>query len=412
MGTLLLLPMISIAADAAPRVELQGVSHRGLLSFDRGTGLSYAPKGLKAAPNATRRSYSVSRGRARVVANLGAGVNITQLAQAACNTANVADPSCEDVLLLALTPAKYSSNSTADTPGCRTFISPAQDQGICGSLQPRVNCLTGSSYEDVLRSLDEGRVAQWAARDCFPYLGDASSTEDCAQLSSGLCNSQLPEGAVFSVAGAGSALTTMARVKEQIMLTGGVFTSTAMSPTAFSSFLANKTAASGIFTTSEDASRLDPATITMHAVFCYGWWDSPSTLGDGYWICKNSWGPSWGLGGSFRVAYGSAFIMQPDNTFALQFNKVQMTQRVEDIKQRLKPDLAYDPTAAGCVLYTPRQPQRLLQLVQPIACYAPQTITIAKACPTFAVTFTTRWKPLTFTTTKWCCRQLQFVTCQ
>lgn len=61
-------------------------------------------------------------------------------------------------------------------------------------LRPRVNCLTGSSYEDVLRSLDEGRVAQWAARDCFPYLGDASSTEDCAQLTSVLCNSELPEG--------------------------------------------------------------------------------------------------------------------------------------------------------------------------------------------------------------------------
>jgi hypothetical protein len=89
-------------------------------------GLTYAPKGLKSAPNATRRDYRVSRGRARTVANLGAGVNITELAQAACNTPNIADPSYEDVLLLALTPARYSSNSTADTSGRRAFISPAQ----------------------------------------------------------------------------------------------------------------------------------------------------------------------------------------------------------------------------------------------------------------------------------------------
>uniref|UniRef100_A0A383WER1 Peptidase C1A papain C-terminal domain-containing protein n=1 Tax=Tetradesmus obliquus TaxID=3088 RepID=A0A383WER1_TETOB len=159
----------------------------------------------------------------------------------------------------------------------------------------------------------------------------------------------------------------MAKVKEQIMLTGGVLASMAMSPKAFASFVANKTAANGIFTTTEDARRLNPATTTMHAVFCYGWWDSPSALDDGYWICKNSWGPGWGLGGSFRVAYDSAYIMQPDYTFALEFNKANITQRLEDIRQRLKPHLSYDSSAAGCVLHAPRQPQRLLEFVQDLS---------------------------------------------
>jgi hypothetical protein len=39
---------------------------------------------------------------------------------------SLANPSCSDMLLLALTPGKYSSNNTADTPGRRAFISPAQ----------------------------------------------------------------------------------------------------------------------------------------------------------------------------------------------------------------------------------------------------------------------------------------------
>jgi hypothetical protein len=51
---------------------------------------------------------------------------MTQIAQAACNKPDVTDPECADVLLLALTPAAYSSNNTADTPGRRAYISPAQ----------------------------------------------------------------------------------------------------------------------------------------------------------------------------------------------------------------------------------------------------------------------------------------------
>ncbi|WIA14374.1 hypothetical protein OEZ85_002903 [Tetradesmus obliquus] len=408
IGALLLLQLV--LAGALPAVEPEGMTRRLMQSFDRSKawpGLTYAPKGLKSAPNAMRRSYSVSRGRARVVANLGAGINVTQLAQAACNTTNVADPSCEDVLLLALTPARYSSNNTADTSGRRALISPAQDQGTCSScvgfavtaaaeaavnaykqqswdklglseqdlifcmLPPHIDCVSGASYDEVVKYLNAARIAQWAPRDCFPYLEAASSTqtEDCDQLKAGLkageCSSQLPEGGAFTVADAGSPLATMARAKEQIMLTGGVFTSMAMSSTAFGRFAQNKTAASGTFVAIEDASKLDPSTSVMHAVFCYGWWDRPGILSDGYWICKNSWGPGWGLGGSFRVAYGSAFIMQPDHTFAMQFNKASLTQRVEDIKQRLGPDLSNDQS--GCVLYTPKQPTRMLQLVRDLS---------------------------------------------
>jgi hypothetical protein len=97
----------------------------------------------------------------------------------------------------------------------------------------------------------------------------------------------VPAGGAFSVADAGSALTTMAKVKEQIMLTGGVMTSMAMSPTVFDRFVKYKTGANAAFTTSEDATKLGPSSSIMHAVFCYGWWDSPSSLGDGYWLCKN-----------------------------------------------------------------------------------------------------------------------------
>jgi hypothetical protein len=71
------------------------------------------------------------------------------------------------------------------------------------------------------------------------------------------------------------------------MLTGGVMTSIAMSAATFKNFVANKTAASGAFTANEDVRMAAQQDVMMHAVFCYGWWDNPRTLGDGYWICKN-----------------------------------------------------------------------------------------------------------------------------
>lgn len=88
----------------------------------------------------------------------------------------------------------------------------------------------------------------------------------------------------------GNALDKMAKVKEQIMLNGGVLTSLAMSDGvngAFKNFKANKTAANGAFSVAEDLRMVVPSSVVMHAVFCYGWWDNPVRADDGYWICKN-----------------------------------------------------------------------------------------------------------------------------
>uniref|UniRef100_A0A383WDS0 Uncharacterized protein n=1 Tax=Tetradesmus obliquus TaxID=3088 RepID=A0A383WDS0_TETOB len=120
------------ARQGVPQRQQLQAPRRATCTAKRCTDLLYEARGMRSPPNATRRSYVTSRNRRRTINNLGAGANTEQIAKAACGKLNiygtdgVPDVECIDVLLLALTPDAYSSNNTADTPGARAFISPAQ----------------------------------------------------------------------------------------------------------------------------------------------------------------------------------------------------------------------------------------------------------------------------------------------
>jgi hypothetical protein len=78
----------------------------------------------------------------------------------------------------------------------------------------------------------------------------------------------------------GSALGSLARIKQQIILDGGVLTSLGISP-AFESYTATSRVIDGDIPENEVPN--------WHAVFCYGYTDNPRGIGEGHWLCKNRW---------------------------------------------------------------------------------------------------------------------------
>lgn len=421
-GALLVTLVFSTAGAAHTTVqqdqEMQGTRNRSLKqTLDRTTGLIYnAQKGLRSPPNATRPGYRFSRSKANILRSLGSSTE-AEVAQAVCGQDAISGADCLSWLLLGLTPAAYSSNNTADTPRRRAFISPAQDQSTCSAcvgfaftaaaeaavnvhlqqswdklslseqdasfckLVPRVDCTTGMTYEKLVENVLAGRLQKWASRECLPYEGDASRS--CTRADA--CASELPKGGVFSLAYGGSALNSIGKVKSQIMLSGGVLTSIAMSQAVFDRFKAYSST-SGVFETTEDLSpsKSDAASeaVYMHALFCYGWRDAAN--GDGHWLCKNSWSTRWGNNGVIRIAYAAAYVMQPDYTFALQFHQASSDARAAGIKARLRPDLRKDSTKPGCILFTPKQPQRLVKLVDDLATLADTSAAAVSASQIYA----------------------------
>jgi hypothetical protein len=75
-----------------------------------------------------------------------------------------------------------------------------------------------------------------------------------------------------------------------------------------------------------------------------------------------SWSAAWGLQGSFRLAYGAAYSMQPDFTYALAFTASSADNNTAALELQLAPRLAADKQT-GCLVFTPAQPQRLIKLV-------------------------------------------------
>jgi hypothetical protein len=87
-------------------------------------------------------------------------------------------------------------------------------------------------------------------------------------------------GGALSLAYDGNALGTIARVKQQIMLHGGVLTSLAklQSLEDYPAFSADQVYDVVVKATDQPQ---------WHAVFCYGWADAANNTWEGWWLCKN-----------------------------------------------------------------------------------------------------------------------------
>eukprot|EP00775_Hariotina_reticulata_P008095 gene8095-8288_t len=271
-----------------------------------------------------------SKGRRKsVLVNVTCGSSFTE--DAPC-------PEYFDALLLSLTPTEYSSASSRDTGGFN-FISPAQAQQ---GIHPPVACSSGSSFDSLISGANSGRLRRWASRRSLPYQA-TSYNVNCEQG-----RNALPRGGSLRLVDAGNNLDSLARVKEAILLHGGVLTSMVVW-SDFRSYPGPRRQAGvnslaqgwDVYRSTTRPASDKSGSEELHAVFCYGWKDTSRWVEkrdafaggrlQGYLLCKNSWGTQWGLNGTFKIAYGAAFVLPPDYTLGMEFVSLDREQASTDI---------------------------------------------------------------------------------
>jgi hypothetical protein len=91
-------------------------------------------------------------------------------------------------------------------------------------------------------------------------------------------------------------LENFPRVKQHILAHGSVITALCIFPDFKDYYVTNT---SGVYDipTSQAFQYVANNQVLGHAIACTGWDDV-----NRFWICRNSWGPSWADGGYFRVS--------------------------------------------------------------------------------------------------------------
>lgn len=233
---------------------------------------------------------------------------------------DIADPNRE----LETRPGFSSSEAQADSyPASYDWrnhnaVTPVRNQGSCGScwsfsavavmesLVKRIDSRSVDlSEQQVVNCVLSGGCEGGYTRDALAYMysyGIVMEAQVPYEAADGTCNSSLQSSYYLNnywsdYIGDKAMWTRVNDIKYALTNFGPV----SVSMRVYSDFYYSYT--SGVYMwdgTSED--------LGGHAILTVGWVDDDSIATGGYWICKNSWGSSWGENGFFRIGYDQANI--------------------------------------------------------------------------------------------------------
>jgi C1A family cysteine protease len=197
-------------------------------------------------------------------------------------------------------------------------------------------CTGGNAWVSTNYFTKKGAVEE----NCDPYhpYDTGVCKENCVRIKQATQWRILPESAAV--------------IKDFVYTYGPCYTTMYSSMPGFSTYDGNSVV---YYTGSEE---------TNHAVLIVGWDDTmPHAGGSGAWICKNSWGSSWGDNGYFYIAYGSARIEEGTNTILSyrQYDPMAMSGTLHHYDEGgWTGSVGYnDPEAWGLVRFTPTRDEAI-----------------------------------------------------
>lgn len=177
---------------------------------------------------------------------------------------------------------------------------------FCTEATRSATCSSGMELPDALSAAQDINV--WPLESCLPWQETVPSTGLCG-LKCPVYDSKwvavlVPRGRCSYTRGPKDSIFTMAQAQRHIRDWGAIVTKFALDADHLNKFLKHNH--DSVYKQQRGGS------VQGHAVTLVGYNNTGA-----YWIVKNSFGPQWGAGGFFKVAYGHADIMDPAFTYGL-----------------------------------------------------------------------------------------------